>query len=154
MGACIRENNTANRSRIVFYIHFEKYPCHENVLKLSQTACMHAYTHTLSTTSTHKSSQAVMEPSKYQSPYMCRWLRKWIQMSKIHILSCLYFYVVITLRRRVSNFHADIPSIFFIYKHFNVSNLMKNNWFCTYSPTSSFRHHCQNNDLPHLDPFS
>ena len=28
-----------------------------------------ARVHTLSTTSTHKSSQTVMDPSKYQSPY-------------------------------------------------------------------------------------
>ena len=30
---------------------------------------MYARVHTLSTTSTHKSSRAVMDPSKYQSPY-------------------------------------------------------------------------------------
>ena len=43
--------------------------CDGNVFKLIQTACMHAYMHTLTTISTQESSQAVMDPSEYQSPY-------------------------------------------------------------------------------------
>ena len=51
-----------------FFFHWKistlSISCDGNLLKLGKTA--YARVHTLSTTSTHKSSQAVMDPSTYQ----------------------------------------------------------------------------------------
>ena len=79
-------------------------------------------------------------------------MRKWVQMSKIHIFVVLLCFIN-TNKTRVQ-ISCRYSNWFLRYMHSKLNYQMKFYWFCAYFSTASLRRHCQNNDLPHLGPFS